>query len=450
MSYDRRKVAHARRGPHNACATPSAGRTVDKESRGHTTPVRDADFYVAGGTLRADAPSYIPRQADEDLYDALSRGEFCYVLTSRQMGKSSLMVRAAMRLRQDDVSVAVLDLTALGQNTQPEQWYAGLLSHIGQRLDLEDELEDFWEDNEQFSPLLRLMEAIRVVALREVEGRIAFLIDEIDVVQSLPFSTGEFFAAIRECYTRRAEDPEFERITFCLIGVATPSDLIDDPVTTPFNIGTRIDLGDFQANEAEALAEGLGRDPAIADRMVQRILHWTGGHPYLTQRLCGAIAADPRVVDESGVDGVAAQLFFAERAQEQDDNLLFVRNQMLHRDADHASLLNLYGNVRRGKDVRYDETDPFVNILRLAGIIRVEGGLLRLRNRIYERVFDAKWVRENMPDAELRRQRAAFLRGVLRATAAATAVVLVLGRWLLSLSARNNSQTMPGGNPSGC
>ena len=44
-----------------------------------------------------------------------------YVLTSRQMGKSSLMVRTAMRLRQDEVNVVVLDLTALGQNTRSEQ-----------------------------------------------------------------------------------------------------------------------------------------------------------------------------------------------------------------------------------------------------------------------------------------------------------------------------------------
>src|SRR2546430_6349120 len=92
-------------------------------------------FYVTGGTLRRDSPSYVERQADKDLYEGLSRGEFCYVLTSRQMGKSSLMVHTASRLREEGVGVAVLDLTAMGQNLSPEQWYGGLLRRLGRQLD---------------------------------------------------------------------------------------------------------------------------------------------------------------------------------------------------------------------------------------------------------------------------------------------------------------------------
>src|SRR5439155_19673270 len=102
--------------------------------------------------------------------DGLLRGEFCYVLTSRQMGKSSLMVHTAARLRESGVAVAVLDLTLLGQNLSPEQWYDGLLSRLGQQLDLEDELDEFWSEHEPLAPLQRWMAALRQVVL-EAGGR---------------------------------------------------------------------------------------------------------------------------------------------------------------------------------------------------------------------------------------------------------------------------------------
>ncbi|HLV80128.1 MAG TPA: AAA-like domain-containing protein, partial [Chthonomonadaceae bacterium] len=116
-------------------------------------------FYITGGTLPTDASSYVVRQADEDLLAALQRGEFCYVLNTRQMGKSSLMVRTAARLKQEGVRVCVLDLTAVGQNLMPEQWYGGLLVRLSSQINLETELMDFWLAHAHLGPMQRFFAA---------------------------------------------------------------------------------------------------------------------------------------------------------------------------------------------------------------------------------------------------------------------------------------------------
>ena len=347
-------------------------------------------FYVLGGTLTRDAPCYVMRDADLDLHAALARGEFCYVLTSRQMGKSSLMVRMAVRLREEGVKAVVIDLARLGQNLTPEQWYLGMLGHIGSQLDLEDEVEDYWEAHPQLGPLQRWLGGIRNVVLAHTHAPVVIFVDEIDETRSLPFSADEFFAAIRGLYNERAEVNELNRLTFCLLGVATPSDLIQDTRTTPFNIGHRIDLTDFTAQEGQVLLRGLSRAGPHAPLLLSRILHWTGGHPYLTQRLCQAVAEDHHIRTPGAIDRLCEDLFLSNKAPDQEENLLFVRDRMLRGATNPVELLTVYSSIRTGKLVQDDPANPLFNQLRLAGVVRTEDGYLRVRNRIYERVFNQK------------------------------------------------------------
>lgn len=353
-------------------------------------------FYCDKGTLQSDSPSYVERQADRDLFEGLRRGDLCYVLTSRQMGKSSLMVRTAGKLRDCGSSVVVIDLTALGFNVTLDQWYDGMLTQFGRQLRLEDELEECWFRRARLSPVHRFFSALREVALRRRNRQLVVFVDELDIVRSLPFSTDEFFAAIRECYNRRAEDGEFERLSFCLLGVATPGDLVTGAHVTPFNIGRRIELADFTRGEAVPLEHGLGRDEGLSRELLDRVFYWTNGHPYLTQRFCRSIAQDKALADTPGIDLLAERLFLSAKAQEEDDNLVFVRKWMESGQPHQRDLLELYGQVLSGpRKLLEEDPSSLLNILRLAGIVRFSESSIESRNRIYAQVFDAEWVRAN-------------------------------------------------------
>ena len=175
--------------------------------------------------MGADAPSYVERRADEELLGGLLRGEFCYVLTCRQMGKSSLMVRTARRLRERGCQVVSLDLTAIGQNLTHEQWYGGLIAFMSWELELENEIESFWLHHGRLGPVQRFFAAIRAVVVKYSPRPTVIFVDELDMLRSLPFSTDEFLAAIREAYNARSEDPDLNRLRFCLLGVATPTEV---------------------------------------------------------------------------------------------------------------------------------------------------------------------------------------------------------------------------------
>ena len=241
----------------------------------------DDGFYVAGGTLAPDSPSYVPRNADTQLLDALRAMRLCYVLNARQMGKSSLCVRARRALEARGTRTAFLDLQKFGSSATAEQWYRALLERVGADLKMRGEVLAHWRENAETPPLARLFGALRDVVLEKSDAPVVVFVDEIDVVRDLAFPTDEFFGAIRQCHNARADDPAYARLTFCIIGTVAPTDLIRDVRLSPFNVGTRIRLADFTAAEAAPLAgppsalparpAGSGPDP--------HPLHPGGGAP---------------------------------------------------------------------------------------------------------------------------------------------------------------------------
>ena len=158
-------------------------------------------FYQIGGTLPADIPSYVERGADTELYREIRAGKFCYVLTTRQRGKSSLMIRTAERLRADGARVAIVDLTGIGATKDSftaDQWYYGIAANIVDQLGLNADLDSWWKKRAELPSLQRLIRFLRDIVLANTAGPVVIFVDEIDSSLGLPFAA-DFFAGIRAC-----------------------------------------------------------------------------------------------------------------------------------------------------------------------------------------------------------------------------------------------------------
>lgn len=85
------------------------------------------------------------RHCDDELYDALQKGEFCYIFNARQTGKSSLRIRSAQRLQNAGIRSSVIDMTIIGsQQVTPNQWYASVLQLLISGLQLNVNLREWW------------------------------------------------------------------------------------------------------------------------------------------------------------------------------------------------------------------------------------------------------------------------------------------------------------------
>ena len=383
-------------------------------------------YYQVGGSLTNNAPNYVKRQADDDFYNGLKSGEFCYVLNSRQMGKSSLQVRTIQRLRNEGIACAAIDISEIGnRGVTPEQWYAGLLRILENNFNLSDvvNVRTWWRDRNFLAPVQRLSEFIETVLLANISSNIVIFIDEIDSILALDFPADDFLALIRSCYNKRANNSEFDRLTWALLGVASPTDLCRDKnasINTPFNIGKAIELTGFDETEAQPLAAGLAELTDSSQEVLREVLYWTGGQPFLTQKLCKLLFENADLIPnlpQGGQGGTAStfggetdkiytakewvekvvRLKIVENWETQDvpEHLSTIRDRLFRENQRIVRRLGLYKQILEQVEIVPDGS-PEQMELRLSGLIVKHGDKLTLSNPIYQAVFNKFLIEKDL------------------------------------------------------
>lgn len=329
------------------------------------------DLDEPGGSVKLGDYFYIEREADERLKRAIvKRGETITIRASRQTGKSSLLARGVHHAAST-ASIVYVDLQSI-EHAEFEsanrflKYFAGFITRK-LRMDA-GAVENVWQ--EALGPQDKLVKVMEDHILPNSDRQIVLAIDEADRLLTVPFQN-DFFALMRSWHNNRAIDPLWTRLNLAMVIATEPYLLISNPNQSPFNVGVKINLEDFNREQVWDLNHRHG-DP-IQERAREDFFKLFSGHPYLTRKALYLLVSEDWSWGNLNDQAADDQGPFADHLRHQ---LWFIQEDPTLREALRQVLL----------DKRCGDSKVLWRLLR-AGLVKGIGDLYYCRCGLYERYF---------------------------------------------------------------
>lgn len=329
---------------------------------------------------------YVHRDADRQVRNIIKdMGRPGYVLVSRQMGKTNLLLNAKRELEtQQDVFVYV-DLSNPFRNAK--DCFENIIdtaieTNLERFIEVKKQIELKREGLKDTPPHKQHTNELRLL-LNSIPGKLVIILDEIDALTKTQYSD-QIFAQIRSIYFSRVNFDELNRLTYLLSGVVEPTDIIKDPKISPFNIGQKIFLNDFSKDEFHSF---LNKAELILDKDVEeRIFHWTNGNPRITWDLCSEVenTKSKNQINIETIDKIVKDMYLTTFDKPPVDNI----RELVKKDRE---IRNAVIEIEQSKGNNI--TDKIKSKLYLSGIINYEENKIQIKNQIILSSLNIEWLK---------------------------------------------------------
>ena len=186
--------------------------------------------------------------------------------------------------------------------------------------------------------------------------------------------------------------------------MATPTDLIQSHNTSAFNIGYAVEMAGFTLTEALSLMEGLASKVPNPQDYLKEAVKWTGGQPFLIQRLLGMMEKELAGIATHENIAVWVENLVQERivtnweSQDAPPHLTTIRDRVISVEEKlRGRMLGCYQQVLADGELKDDRSEERSK-LRLTGLVVRRDGWLVSYNPIYGAVFNNSWVEGQLAD----------------------------------------------------
>jgi hypothetical protein len=364
--------------------------------------------YQTYGTVRHNDPTYVIRcDVEEKLQECLINKEYCSILASKQMGKTTLGKKMSHFLREHDFITLFIDLQSACNCSNINQLYLQIIGKIRRRIiDIDISPTDYNSclNSCTSTEFPTKFEELLINLVNFTKKNIVIFFDEIDTLRITSDRIKEplvdnFLQFIRYCFMQRDMTTELNNIAFCLIGTGEPNDFIVEKGRISFNIGTEIQVRNFLYEEAETplISSGLQQKFGHnAKSILKQIFKWTNGQPCLTQCLCKFFYVTnfceeltENIVDKKIEEQITKNSKIRQHLDHIEDSYNYFKEKSMN-------LLNTYKDILDGKNIKFNSKNKAHRALKITGLIVVEDNYMRIGNLIYKTVFNLNWVNEEL------------------------------------------------------
>ncbi len=332
---------------------------------------------------------YVRRSADRQVESIISdMGRPGYVLVSRQMGKTNLLLYAKSKLQTENDAFVYIDLSNIFNSTEkcfeniidvaiesfPEKFYK-----------VSEEIKKLRSEKNDLPPHKKHINELKLLVNALNGGKLVIILDEIDALTKTNYSD-QIFSQIRSMYfASRVNNNSFYNLTYLLSGVVEPNEIIKDPKVSPFNIGQKIYLNDFSKNEFLKFLELANLK--LDDECIERIYYWTHGNPRISWDVCSEIEdaiLSNELIDIKLIDEIVKKLYLKHYDKPPIDNI----REIVSNDKEiRNSIIEIeYGN---GKII----SDKLKSKLYLSGIINYVDDDIKIKNQIIRESLNFEWIK---------------------------------------------------------
>lgn len=327
---------------------------------------------------------YVKRDADRQLLNIIEdMGRPGYVLVSRQMGKTNLLLNAKREAETPIDIFVYIDLS----NSFPtaKDCFENII----------DTILEIYEDSLGNLPV-EIIEARKALIdvpahkqhtnelrkiIKCISGKLVIILDEIDALTKTTYSD-RIFSQIRSVYFTRVNFPELERLTYILSGVVEPSEIIKDSKISPFNIGQKIFLNDFEYNEFIDFTTKAKLN--LSKELLEYTYQWTNGNPRITWDVCADIeSCSENNITTEIIDNIITRLYLTSYDRPPVDNI----RELIKADSELRNAI-VEIEYKKGEAI----SDRVKSKLYLAGIINYTNGNIKIKNEVIKRAINLEWI----------------------------------------------------------